>query len=58
MILAFHSFYKSLRLMIKVHGVTVVLNSVLGLEANGQEAKYMEVGGKGCILFLALQALF
>lgn len=42
--------------MIEVHGVTVALNFVLGLEANGHETKCMEVGGKGCILFLALQA--
>jgi len=42
--------------MIEVHALTVALNFVLGLEANAHEAKCMEVGEKGCILFLALQA--
>lgn len=39
--------------MIQVHGVTVVLNFVVGLEAKGHEAKCMEIGGKRYILFLA-----
>lgn len=36
--------------MIEVHGVTVVLNFVVGLEAKGHEAKCMEIGGKRYIL--------
>lgn len=42
--------------MIEVHGIIVALNFVLGLEASCHEVKCLEVGGKGCILFVALQA--
>ena len=55
-ILTFHPSCKSLRVMREVHGIIIALNFVLDLRANCHEVKCMELGGKGYILFLALQA--
>lgn len=42
-----------MQLITEVHGISVILTCVLGLETKGHEVKCMEVGEEGCIPFLA-----